>query len=86
MRSKFSSPGKATAACDPAARKRSGTTMLATLGALGAIAYFWYRAWSQNRAQQSLGKEVEKWEGEGGNVPDVPSVQPVPLSVPPTLH
>jgi uncharacterized membrane protein YebE (DUF533 family) len=86
MRRMFSRQSEAAAAGGLSVRKRSRTTMWAALGALGVIAYFWYQEWSRSRARQSLGKEVEKWEGEGGNVPEVPSVQPVPLSVPPTLH
>lgn len=87
MRDKFSLPGIRGKASAPAVRKRSATMALAAaLGALGVIAYFWYRDWLRGRAERSLDKEVEKWEGEGGNVPDVPNVQPVPLSIPPTLH
>lgn len=85
MRSIFSRRSAATRLGDPAPRPSRATTLV-TVSAVCALVFLWFRGWSQKRAEPSLGKEVEKWEGEGGNVPDVPTVHAVPIDVPPTLH
>jgi hypothetical protein len=38
-----------------------------------------YRAW---RRRGDLGKDVHRWEGEGGNVPEVETVSPPPPAQP----
>jgi hypothetical protein len=67
------------------AKRRPRPTWLAA-GMLGILGFLWYRDWSRQRAERSLGKEVEKWEGEGGNVPDVATVHPTALPPSTALH
>jgi len=50
------------------------------LAGLAIIAVAWYLAW-RSRLQgekQALKEQVQTWEDEGGNVPDVPTVNPRP--------
>jgi len=45
--------------------------------AAAAAAYGLLRARRQRNEKQTLKTEIRKWEDEGGNVPQVPTVSPV---------
>ena len=51
--------------------------VLAGVGAAAAAAYALLRARRQRNEKQMLKTEIRKWEDEGGNVPQVPTVSPV---------
>jgi len=49
----------------------------AGVGVAAAAAYGLLRARRQRNEHQTLKTEIKKWEDEGGNVPQVPTVSPV---------
>jgi len=51
--------------------------VLAAAVAAAATAYGLLRARRQRNENQALKAEIRKWEDEGGNVPQVPTVSPV---------
>ena len=53
--------------------------MLAGIGAfaLAAIVVAALQVWRVRKEKQALRSELGKWEGEGGNVPQVPTPHPV---------
>ena len=51
--------------------------MTAGVGA-AAAAYILLRVRRQRNEHLTLKSEIRKWEDEGGNVPDVPTVSPAP--------
>jgi hypothetical protein len=51
--------------------------LAAGVGAAAAAAYGLLRARRQRNEKQTLKTEIRKWEDEGGNVPQVPTVSPV---------
>ena len=53
-------------------------TWMTVAGAAVVAAIAWY-AWSRTRrhtARKELKEQVQTWEDEGGNVPEVPTVSP----------
>jgi len=59
-----------------------------SFGATAAVAFMAGRKRRRRDERRTLKQEVQKWEGEGGNVPQVPTVRPAPApasSVPPEL-
>jgi len=51
--------------------------LAAGVGAAAVAAYGLVRARRQRNENQTLKAEIKKWEDEGGNVPQVPTVSPV---------
>jgi hypothetical protein len=51
--------------------------LAAGVGAAAVAAYCLLRARRQRNEKQTLKTEIKKWEDEGGNVPQVPTVSPV---------
>lgn len=51
--------------------------MLLALGA-GLLGYCYYRGLEVHRAKGAVREEVDRWEGEGGNVPAVSTPSPAP--------
>ena len=59
--------------------------MLVFVAALaGFIAYCWHRGQEVQSTRTAVKEDLRRWEGEGGNVPQVatPSPAPVPHTVP----
>ena len=61
--------------------------LMLSIGA-GAAAVGYLRARRRSNERQTLKAEIKKWEDEGGNVPQVPTVSPVvtPEKSVPTAH
>ena len=53
------------------------TSLLILAAGAGAIAYRLLRERNRLDAKATLKSEIGKWEGEGGQVPQVPPVSPV---------
>ena len=51
--------------------------LLLALGA-GLLGYCYYRGLEERRTKGALREEVDRWEGEGGNVPAVATPAPAP--------
>ena len=52
--------------------------LLLALGA-GLLGYCYYRGLEERRTKGALREEVDRWEGEGGNVPAVATPAPAPV-------
>ena len=58
--------------------------MLVSVAALAAfVTYCWHRGSEVRSARAGVKEDLHRWEGEGGNVPQVatPSPAPVPATV-----
>ena len=42
------------------------------------VGYCFYKAQSAQRAKAEVKEDLRRWEGEGGNVPAVPTPSPLP--------
>jgi len=45
--------------------------------AVATAAFAWLRARRLRNEKRVLKEEIKTWEGEGGNVPEIPTVSPV---------
>ncbi len=58
-------------------RRVDDSRLFLLVGLVGfAIARFALRASRRRSAERELKQQVQTWEDEGGNVPDVPTVRP----------